>query len=171
MNLIKKIDVNLVLYIDTLPDYNFLLNIFRFLTWIGNGHLYFLIIIAEFLYPGKEDCKTGLILLTALALEIMIYYILKNSTKRLRPFDSLDNIRKIIDVPDKYSFPSGHTAAAFVMAHILSHQFHALLPVFYITATLIGISRIYLRAHYLTDVLTGALIGILSANLVLWIIQ
>jgi undecaprenyl-diphosphatase len=72
--------------------------------------------------------------------------------------------------PDKYSFPSGHTAAAFVMASIFSVNFSSLSLILFALASLIGFSRLYLQVHYLTDIFAGVMLGLISANLSMWII-
>ncbi|HDZ11068.1 MAG TPA: phosphatase PAP2 family protein, partial [Bacteroidetes bacterium] len=69
--------------------------------------------------------------------------------------------------PDQYSFPSGHTAAAFLMAQLLGYQLPFLVLPLYILAGLIGYSRIYLRVHYPLDVFFGAVLGFVSANFAL----
>ncbi|TMA84340.1 MAG: phosphatase PAP2 family protein, partial [Deltaproteobacteria bacterium] len=65
----------------------------------------------------------------------------------------------IIDNPDAFSFPSGHAAAAFAVAVALAGQGAGLGPLALVLATAIGISRIYLGAHYPLDVAVGALLG------------
>ena len=70
-----------------------------------------------------------------------------------------------------FSFPSGHTATAFTMALILAYiinkkSWSVILP---LMALLVGYSRVYLAQHFLTDVLAGMCIGILSAVLSLLI--
>ncbi len=70
-----------------------------------------------------------------------------------------------------YSFPSGHTTAAFTMALLLAHiinkkTWSIILP---LLALLAGYSRVYLAQHFLTDVLAGICIGMLSALLSLMI--
>ena len=84
---------------------------------------------------------------------------LKYSVKQPRPDGSGNN-----------SFPSGHTATAFMAATILHKEYgltHS--PWYsiggYMTATTIGVSRLMNNKHWISDVLVGAGIGILSTEL------
>jgi len=79
--------------------------------------------------------------------------------------------------PDNHSgyqsFPSGHTAAAFAAAEFL-HQEYKNQSVWisadgYSMASLIGVSRIYNNKHWISDVVAGAGIGILSTKAVYWV--
>jgi hypothetical protein len=87
-----------------------------------------------------------------------IVTVLKHTTKVQRP------------VGGKTSFPSGHTATAFVGATILFHEFKEtnllLASSGFAFATATGVLRMTNDANWLPDVLTGAGIGILTANLV-----
>lgn len=69
-----------------------------------------------------------------------------------------------------FSFPSGHTTNAFVGATVLYNEFKDTEPLLawsgYLFATATGALRLTNNAHWLPDVLAGAGIGILSANLV-----
>ncbi len=73
------------------------------------------------------------------------------------------------DGSDHRSFPSGHTATAFMTAAMLDHEYGWRSPWFsiagYTTAAITGVSRICNNRHWLSDVVTGAGIGIGSVYL------
>lgn len=60
---------------------------------------------------------------------------------------------------DSSGFPSGHSSSAFALASALSVSFPAFTPLYFLLATFTGISRLYFRAHFLIDVIVGALLG------------
>ncbi len=73
------------------------------------------------------------------------------------------------DGSDCRSFPSGHTATAFMAATMLHKEYGGRSPWFsvgaYTVATATGVSRMLNNRHYISDVLVGAGIGILSTEL------
>lgn len=87
---------------------------------------------------------------------------LKNSTHITRP-----------DGSDNHSFPSGHTATAFISATMLSKEYGYLSPWVsvgaYSVATATGLMRVANNKHWLSDVMVGAGIGILSTNFGYWL--
>ncbi len=89
----------------------------------------------------------------------------------------VQTLKKVTDVtrptgaPE--SFPSGHTAFAFVNATVLFHEFKETDPWIaysgFVVATATGCLRLTNNAHWLPDVVTGAGIGILTVNVVYWL--
>lgn len=105
---------------------------------------------------------TGFNFVLGLAIaHLMGEIILKHIVRRARPCHRLDDEELLVNRPRYYSFPSGHTTAsfAFVGVALLRCRLITFLPIV-LLASLIAFSRIYLRVHYLTDVLVGILLGL-----------
>jgi undecaprenyl-diphosphatase len=98
------------------------------------------------------------------AIELAVYKTVKNLVKRPRPFHRRDGPINLIVPQDVFSFPSGHTAGAFVVALSVAYCFPWLSLPACLWAALVGFSRVYLGVHYPTDVLAGACLGILSVK-------
>ncbi len=142
----------------------------RAISHTGDGHLYLLMGLCAYWFESQRGSEFFVTSLVAFAIELPIYWLLKNSVKRKRPAQISAMIPALIVPSDTYSLPSGHTAAAFVM--LTSLQFHY--PDFAVVALgwaiLIGLSRILLGVHFLTDILAGALLGIASASAALYVV-
>lgn len=135
---------------------------------LGDGWLYFAIGSFAFLFAGDKGKLFFWISLTAYALELSLYLVLKNTIKRPRP-KNLDGLNALIKPSDTFSFPSGHTAGAFVYATIVSFFVVPLAPIAFFIAICIGLSRVLLGVHYPTDIVAGAFLGFFSAFLVLFL--
>jgi membrane-associated phospholipid phosphatase len=74
-----------------------------------------------------------------------------------------EGLKEFIQLPrprrDTAGFPSGHASVSFSLAAVLGTVFPTWSPWFYLVATFTCISRLYFRAHFLRDVLAGAVIG------------
>ena len=103
-----------------------------------------------YFYDNRRTRKAGIVLIIALLASAAVTELVRYAVQLPRPKESMG-----------YGFPSGHTSAAFSLAAVLGVTFPQIGSLFYLIAVLTGISRLYYRAHYVTDVLGGALIGVL----------
>ncbi|OFC70191.1 phosphatase PAP2 family protein [Alteromonas confluentis] len=130
----------------------------------GDGYLYFAIGLLLWAFEPEFGELFLYTALMAYALELPVYVVLKRMFKRPRPCDFLHNLNAHVTPSDKFSLPSGHTAAAWLMASIVAHFYPPFAVVAYSWAALIGLSRILLGVHYPTDVIAGALLGLTIAS-------
>ena len=128
-------------------------------TQIGNGITALAIALALFL-TGNRLLGYELILGT-LTLWLVVELV-KALVRQSRPFIHLTQARIVGYQAVGLSFPSGHTSQAFFMATLMTQHFHASIGVaflLYALALLVGITRMYVGAHYPRDVLAGAILG------------
>ena len=135
-----------------------------FVSNIGNaGALWILLAVLLLLIPSKRKC--GTILIAALCVDVVLCNgLLKNIFCRIRPCDVNTVVQLLVPRPDDFSFPSGHTAAAFaaVTAVYLSRE-KKLFGITLSVACLMAFSRMYLYVHYPTDIIGGIIAGTVSA--------
>lgn len=109
--------------------------------------------------------RAGVIMAVSLVLEsLCCNVILKPLVARVRPFDVNTAVQLLIARPLDFSFPSGHTGASFAAVSALYFSKNRLWIPSLIIAVLIAFSRLYLYVHYPSDVLAGALIGIMAGG-------
>ena len=159
---IHKYDVFMFTWLINTRMHSALTEVSRYLSKTGDGSLYVLVAGALFWHEGIESSRLQAVLL-AFLIERPVYFVLKNSLKRNRPQAALINFRSIITPSDQFSFPSGHTSAAFMMATLLGYYFPSLIIPLYGWATLVGCSRVVLGVHFPTDILVGIILGISTA--------
>lgn len=97
--------------------------------------------------------------LMAFAIERPLYFLLKNCLKRRRPPDIVPDFKCIVCPADKFSFPSGHTMAAFLLAGLCTLELGSIATPLYIWASAVGASRVILGVHFPSDILAGAILG------------
>lgn len=136
---------------------------FSYVTRLGDyGLLWILLTILFFILPSKRHIGI-MTTLSLLCSSLMVNIVLKPLVHRARPF-TLYPVELFIPTPIDYSFPSGHTAAAFAFATAFALSSEDAFAKFtlFAFATTIALSRMYLFVHYPTDVLAGILIGVAS---------
>ena len=138
-------------------DPQFSTSIDNYLKWVP---LYSVFVLDAFGVQTKNDLKKQIKLVAASeTIQSIVTNPLKKIVKEVRPGVSLNH----------NSFPSGHAATSFAGAEILRIEMKDNYPVLcyggYAVAAATGILRLYNNKHWFSDVVAGALIGILSARL------
>lgn len=96
---------------------------------------------------------------TAALAGVFVFKALKKISQRPRPCQIEPHCWSKVLPPDRFSFPSGHTMAAFSIALVLSYFYPSLETPLFFLAISIAVSRIVLGMHFLSDVLAGMFIG------------
>lgn len=123
------------------------------------------IVLAVALICFKPSRKMGITLGVALLLGLLVGNLgLKNLFARPRPYTVNPDIvpSMLIDTLKSYSFPSGHTRCCFESGMALFLCDKRWGKAAFVLGGFIGFSRMYLYMHYPTDVLAGALLGLLN---------
>ena len=132
------------------------------ITTLGNSGLIW-IILAGILILMPKYRKVGVAVMAGLVLEVVCCnLVLKPLVARIRPCDVNTAVQLLIARPDDFSFPSGHTGASFAAVAALYASGSRLWIPSLILAVLIAFSRLYLYVHYPSDILAGAVIGIMA---------
>lgn len=135
------------------------------LTHLGDAKSWVLLGLTLALTGSADAQFLALRLGAGAGLATLFAQTLKRLCRRARPTHRLAGFRALAENPDRFSFPSGHTAAAFGVAIALAGEGTGLGLLFMLLAGGIGISRVYLGAHYPLDVAIGALLGAVSGLL------
>jgi undecaprenyl-diphosphatase len=134
----------------------------------ANAHLLFLAIV---IYPMIKDWRRAVpfLVLSIICIGIadMSGNVLKHLFERPRPCSSLEDVRLLVSCSSSFSFPSNHAVNVFVAAAVGSHFYKKASPLLYLVAFAVAFSRIYVGVHYPSDVVIGALWGLLCAYLLL----
>lgn len=130
-----------------------------------------LVIIALMLYVlgrylNQRFCHVGRSMFIGFISAGIIVQILKHSIGRARPRITDSTLLIGPSLKGGYdSFPSGHTAVVFCLAYILSQQIPKYRLLFYTFAFMVGFERVEDISHFPSDVLAGAILGILTGKL------
>ena len=144
----------------------------RFYVRLGDGYIWGVFALFVLAMVGWEAFLPILWqALMALAVSLIIYEVVKLNTKRPRPFAANPEIKAEVPPLDKYSFPSGHTMNNLAVASAVFYSVPQYGWVMLILPLTWGLLRVYFGVHWLTDILCGFVLGIVSFVLghLLWI--
>jgi membrane-associated phospholipid phosphatase len=157
---LDAIDATLFIQINHLPHPQLLDRLISSFSWfMTGGHAWILFIAASALFDKHRAIKACRILPALYLATYTVEIPIKRYFRRRRPFISIVRAIVVGRKPGSYSFPSGHSAAAFAGATLLQASYPRARSVLFAIALLVAFSRVYLGAHYPGDVLSGSVAG------------
>jgi len=140
-------------------NYNLLIQLAKQISRSGDGLLQ-IVLPAGLVALNADDSLLFLKMVVAgFLIERPLYWLLKNSLKRRRPPEAIPSFQSVITASDKFSFPSGHTAAAFLLATLALLVYGSSAWILLPWAICVGASRVVLGVHFPGDILAGATLG------------
>ncbi len=100
--------------------------------------------------------------LLLLGISHAVVQVIKRCVGRPRPV-AHDSMPLLVEVPDRFSFPSGHACAAMAVAVGFASYFPAFSLPLMVLAILVGFSRVVLGVHYPGDVVVGQTVALITA--------
>ena len=147
---------------------------FNYVTYLGDGLIWVPLFIYVLVF--KRDFFVAVVAALIICTVITHFgkqIVFAGTPRPLRLMNDVARAVPLMEGRDSYlnSFPSGHTSTAFTFALLLSFFVRRKFAViiFPLLAFLVGYSRVYLAQHFVTDVLAGMIIGIVSSYLSLLI--
>ncbi len=129
------------------------------------------LILLWMLIRGNRRARIAVILLivTIVFSDQLSSSVIKYWFERPRPCHVLHNVHLLVSCGSGHSFPSSHAVNNFAGALVLAFFFPRAKWWFFGFAAIVAFSRVYVGAHYPSDIVGGAVIGLLCAGCVLLI--
>jgi undecaprenyl-diphosphatase len=130
-------------------------------TRMGDGWLWYGLGGMLLIYGGPQRFSAVGAAGASAIVGILVFKTLKKLSHRPRPCQLEPHCWSRVLPPDQFSFPSGHTMSAFSITLVVSYFYPSLEGTLFFLALSIALSRIVLGMHFLSDVLAGAVLGVM----------
>lgn len=150
---------------------------FKYITHLGDGSIMAILLIGLLLFSYKLSILTAFsILFQSVLVSLFKRWLFKGLERPTTYFEGIDwNFVEGVNVHGSNTFPSGHTTTGFALFALLVVTFnnrnYILSMLFFLLASFVGLSRVYLLQHFMVDIFFGAIFGILSVVLALMLME
>ncbi len=142
-------------------------NVLRFLAHSGDSWFMIPVLVMVWWLGSEYWKQLALTLIIAILLTAVVVFLIKFTVRRRRPEGEWG---KFYRSTDPHSFPSGHAVRAVMLAVVMLGLGPLWLGlILLVWAPLVGLARVAMGVHYLSDVLAGMLLGLLIGVVVLLI--
>lgn len=172
LNILQSIDNGIFYFFNVTLANPVTDTVMPFITVEKHWFIFYAIIWLYLMIAGGKKGRTValLVLLLVLISDQLSSNFIKDFVRRTRPCHVLQGVHLLVGCNDSFSFPSSHAVNNFAGAFFFSHFYPKLKYGLYTGAFLMAISRIFCGVHYFSDILGGAVIGLLIGwgFIVLW---
>ncbi|MEM6988675.1 MAG: phosphatase PAP2 family protein [Pseudomonadota bacterium] len=159
LHLIEQADHRLIVSLQTVRHAP-VIGAFKAVSRTGDGYLQVVCLVLALWVASDASLRFLEAAVLAFFLERSLYIVAKRRFRRRRPAAALPAFVALVKPSDEFSFPSGHTMAAFLLATLLHTALGMSAVVVYTWAMLVGCSRVVLGVHFPSDIVVGAVLGI-----------
>ena len=162
MEFLYQIDMKLLYFINHTLSNPFFDKLFPFITEVKNWYIAYTILFLILIVKGGRIGRiaaVGMILLIVATDQFSSFFV-KSMVGRIRPCNVYPDLNVLVTCTESFSFPSSHAVNNFGAAMFFTKIFPKYKWTFFIAAALMAFSRPYVGVHYPSDVIGGALIGI-----------
>ena len=151
---------------------------FKYITNLGDGTFLAMLFVAMLFYNYYFSLVTVFFIVNqSLIVSLFKRWIFSGMPRPSLFFPEGTTLNFVdgVEVLKLNSFPSGHTATAFslffLLSIILGKKFSWISGLFFFLAFSVGFSRVYLMQHFVVDAWFGAIFGVVSVVLAIWVIE
>jgi len=139
-------------------------------------YLLMLLLLSFLFWPKKDRSKNRAMVLVSVIAALVARLAVKNIILLFysspRPFISLPSANKLISASSAenwQSFPSGHTILFFALSAVI-YSFNRKVGIFFFfCSALMGTARVFVGVHWPSDILAGAVLGIIVGIITMWL--
>jgi len=161
MDILYSIDLAIFYFFNHTISTGFLDKFFSIITDVSKWYIAYIILAGIAVTKGGTRGRIAVagIIILIIFTDQTGHRLLKEIFQRIRPCNALPDVMTPIDCRGSFSLPSNHALNNFAAATFLWRLFPKFKWVFFITAFLLALSRVYLGLHYPSDIVAGAIIG------------